>query len=380
MPEEKLNEKTLIKGPKKTIKRISTELFDELAKEGFASIEGLGSFRKSGSGYIFIPASGEKSPAEGAERVSSKIVDLTEEHEPYWLNNTASEKKARIPNAGEIELSDVHIPDGRVQQRVLQDRYEKHKARLIEESRKRKQNIHRLGFAAVAIVAIGILSIPLWTGGNVGEEIGEAEQVEIQPDLGSSEADNSKTLTVSSSELSEGMDGSTANNLAVVSDDSDNERSKESEDSVKDESKSTAQSEEKAPALPSTESGTRVLETKVIQAIGPELEKKEESAEEKAKVKVTPPSQLQAEVAVGNQFAIVAASMKSIPSAKAQVDELRVKGFVAEIVVSPVDGKTFYRVVLGRFETSAEAKEANKALGGEYWVTRLSFASQLLSI
>ena len=390
---QKEYEKALIKGPKKTMNRLSTELIDELAKEGIARIEGLGTFRRSGSSFEFIPEDEVKLKADSKDRVTTKIVDLTEKHEPYWLNNTASEKRARIPNAGQLELSDVHIPSGRDQQRILQDRYEKHKERQLADSRKKKLKNYRVAFGIAAVVAIGILSTPLWLADDLSESRSGAE--ELANNEGSqSSIDDGNTLTVSTTlidpsdvllekvdpkedasgeKVEEPVIESTKEGIEEVSDGVSNPLSKSeakqaNEDNV-----------EELAAFSATNSGTRVQETKPIEAIGPDLSKEEDS-EEKPKVKVTPPSQLKAEVAVGNQFAIVAASMQSVPSAKKLADDLRQKGYVAEVVVSPVDGKTFYRVVLGRFETAAEAKEANAALGGEYWVTRLSFASQLLSL
>jgi len=106
----------------------------------------------------------------------------------------------------------------------------------------------------------------------------------------------------------------------------------------------------------------------------------EEKAESDSEVKTTPKSELKSPTQVGGQHAIVAGSMKSLSTAKKLQEELTAKKFQTEIVSSKVKGQIFYRVVLGRFQSFKEAKEAHEALGSSYWVTRLSFSDELLSI
>jgi len=383
MNKKNVKDKLLIKGPKTIISKLSNELFDELASEGFARVEGLGTFRKSGDRYEFIPVRDPKEMLSPEGRNRSKIVDLSEESGPHWLNSEAS-PSPRIPNAGNLDLSDVHIPSGATQQRVLQNRYEKHQQRKLEESLNKKQNSTRAFYGLAAVLAITILSTPFWLFGGGDEIASETNQeiVQVKPE---SSANDSKTVTVSTSSSSDELQVETVADVDETKEETvqENQQDKiEIAQAVTSEEDSEAKTVEEAISKTTESTGTRVQETKAIEAIGPELAKKEEESSEAKKpaVKVTPTSQLKAEGAIGNQYAIVAASMKSIPAAKEMVDKLRQKGFVAEVVVSPVNGEMYYRIILGRFKTGGEASRANKALGGDYWVTRLSFASQLLSI
>ncbi len=318
----------------------------QLSAKGFLRVEGIGMYRKNNAGITF-----EAFEFDGIVDDSGVIGSVKAKEEvPAWLVERGKTNHKTDHSTLATEISNRNLPQGLTQAKVINDRKERHiqRKKVQMKSKSRSRDLSILGITA--LLALILLLLPFW--------LVDSDDRSISDVL----AGNSNTGT---SLVAGQVENSSNGDAEAVGIDSAGEKVLE-EPRPKDAAYSTASERErkaaekdipiKTPATKTTDAKVEVKSTGNVSLIKSKLGD-----------------------AVGGQFAIVVASMKSIESAKKMAEEFKGKGISPEIVSSPVKGQTYYRVLLGRYNKRSEAESSQKSLGGDFWITRLANGSKLLA-